>query len=701
MMKKCFTVALTLCLLLTIGFGTTSLAAQEPAQEVLAEVGETQDGTPESEGADIIEVPAEEATAVSEANPEAEAELAATDLPYVAGEVVVVFESGADSASVIAVNGGELVSLTEMPGVGDVALIKIPQNNTVAQAIGVYNGKPGVRYAESNFKYTAFTEQSKAAENEQPQVVASSPPTPSVKSPSQKDPMLDQQWYLDKINVSAATNIIDSLPARDKVLVAIVDSAVDLNHEDLTNIYNKELCRNFINGVMEPYPKTAEGDEHGSHVSGIIAAQANNGKGIAGVASGSRNQIVELMSSRALTDDAGGTNYNISMGIYWAVKCGADVINMSLGGAPGYPPTGEARLEEEVIDLAVNMGAVVVTAAGNEDTDSYVTPSDFDSSISVIATTNYSDPKGYCKTAFSNFGTSKDISAPGERILSTIPNNKYEYFNGTSMASPVVAGVAAMMRYAHPGMKPQDVKAGLETTATDLFRTGYDTTTAWGNVNAEAAVRYALKEDPPVPPTPVMAQSPNDTAATNLTATSIRLDWSEIENADGFFIFRSEGKYKSDFSKYEIVGKNPEPNMTTFTDTELETGKRYCYTVVGYLLNEQGEEETGMMGNTLYATPKCMAPTGFKAAGQNASTIKVSWNSTEGADGYYLYRSTTKTGGYKLTAKFAGGEGANYYDKSLKKGTKYYYKLIAITNTDSGVVKGITAGPVAGQTKSE
>lgn len=687
--RKKVAFALAIAMVMVFAAGGSVYAADTAPEEIILEEASA-NAAEAAEDVVIDEAAAVEAPADSEYNEEAEAELAATDLNYVAGEVIVVLEAGrgADAYAYAAELKGEVAALNTLAGVGDAALIKISRSQTVRDAINAYSAKDGVLYAQENGRVKALE-----IEPALQQAVASLQSTVN-------DPLAKEQWYTDKVQAGAAADMLEALPAREKVLVAVVDSLADMNHEDLTNIYNKEISRSFINGREEPYPQGPITAEHATHVSGIIAAEANNGKGIAGVASGTKNKMVELMSCAVLGDN-GGTSYSVALGIDYAAKQGADVINLSLGSYPGYPQNDTDRIEQAAVDNAVGGGAVVVCAAGNDDTDMFSTPSDYEAAISVIATTNYTDPQGYCKTAFSDFGVHKDISAPGERILSTVPGG-YEHFNGTSMAAPVVAGVAAMMKYAAPDITPAEVQDGLESTATDLFTEGFDLQTAWGNVNAKAAVEYALAITPPDPPgpTPIVPVSPKDLKQTGATADSISLGWSQGKNVEGYLVFRSEAKYKGDTTKYERVADVEGASTLSYTDKGVVTGKRYGYAVIGYALDEEDNYIIVDQSNTIYARAKCEAPTGLKAAGQSKSAIKLSWNGTEGADGFYLYRSTSKTGGYKLVAKFKGGEGVSYYsDRGLKAATKYYYKLIAITDAEDGTVKGATAGPVAGQTK--
>ena len=275
------------------------------------------------------------------------------------------------------------------------------------------------------------------------------------------------QWYLYNVKAReawAAMKGVDLAP----VTVAVIDSGADITHEDLKNVISDKSVR--IAGA-EAKPLPGDSDSHGTHVSGIIAAESDNGTGITGVASGVDNDYLELIVIDATAQDNPGEyfdTYGIVSAIDYAIGQGANVINMSLGG-PGYD-----MVMDESVETAYESGVTVVVAAGNEGTDERVTPSDHNEVISVCNTTkrdvqfttSYGD-------GGSNYGQPKDISAPGTDILSTIPGG-YEQYTGTSMASPVVAAVAAMVYAVNPDLTPAQVKNILCGTARDVNRAGYD-----------------------------------------------------------------------------------------------------------------------------------------------------------------------------------------------------------------------------------
>lgn len=204
---------------------------------------------------------------------------------------------------------------------------------------------------------------------------------------------------------------------------------------------------------------------HGTHVAGIIAAQRNNGIGIDGVADN-----VKVMAIRAVPD---GDEYDkdVALSIFYAVNNGAKVINMSFGKA--YSP--EKKWVDSAIEYARQKDVLIIHAAGNEATDIDVKenfPSPYflstatkASNFITVGASGDEKLKGTMAADFSNFGKQNvDVFAPGVKIYSTIPENQYGNLNGTSMAAPIVTGLAALIREYYPELTAQQVKEIIETS---------------------------------------------------------------------------------------------------------------------------------------------------------------------------------------------------------------------------------------------
>lgn len=318
------------------------------------------------------------------------------------------------------------------------------------------------------------------------------------------DPLRDQQWGLDQIKAEDAW----AASTGSGAVVAVVDSGVDLTHPDLqghlvpgaTFIECNPSCGNGNwkgpNGVGDA------NDEHGTHVSGIIAAVANNGIGVAGTAPDAK-----IMPIKALEGGSGAFE-DIANGIRYAVDHGADVVNLSLGAMPGVQAltiTGVESTVTDAIAYANSKGVLVVAAAGNESFPVCDTPSFENGALCVTATTRDETPAYY-----SNGAIKPDmfaVAAPGgaglvfceDDIVSTVPlgtgsdvcgQSDYDYYAGTSMATPHVSGVAALL--AAQGRTLDNIKSALiDTARTPGAGTGvYTTSYGYGIVDAAAATAY-------------------------------------------------------------------------------------------------------------------------------------------------------------------------------------------------------------------
>lgn len=253
------------------------------------------------------------------------------------------------------------------------------------------------------------------------------------------------------------------------VIVAVLDTGVDYNHEDLKNniwTNSKEIAGNGIdddgNGYVDDVlgwnfnsnnNNVLDNNGHGTHVSGTIAAE-NNGIGVTGIAYNS-----QIMAVKVLDENGSGSYANIANGIRYAVDNGANVINLSLGGNSGNNTLKSA------IEYASSKGVIVVMAAGNsgDATPSYPARYADKSGIAVGAV-----DKNNQLTDFSNRSGSQEIkyvTAPGKDVYSTVPDNKYASYSGTSMAAPHVAGVVALMLSANPNLTESQVREIIISTA--------------------------------------------------------------------------------------------------------------------------------------------------------------------------------------------------------------------------------------------
>lgn len=253
------------------------------------------------------------------------------------------------------------------------------------------------------------------------------------------------------------------------VIVAVIDDGIDLYHEDLEN----NIIHPF--DMVEGWDETIPVGEHGTHVAGIIAGQIDNYTGGAGVA-----PKTKIMPINVFEGD-GAYSSDVIKAIYHAVDNGADIINMSLGSYY------YSWLNQEAIEYAHDAGVVIIAAAGNDATDDPWYPAAYEHVVSVASTTSWDSP-----SYFSNYGSTIDISAPGSSIYSTLPYDSYGVMSGTSMASPVVAGVAALIKANSPSLTGDQIVKRLIDTADDLGARGKDDDYGYGRVNASAAVNTSM-----------------------------------------------------------------------------------------------------------------------------------------------------------------------------------------------------------------
>ncbi len=290
-----------------------------------------------------------------------------------------------------------------------------------------------------------------------------------------------RQYHLSMVHAEEAWDLLESsgkkiTPAR----VAVLDTGVDADHEDLqANLIEGNGRGNYTAFALdEQSEKTEDTGEHGTHIAGIIGATYGNGKGGSGVASGHDNQLVQVMSVGCSADGENIFTADVVKGINYAASSGADVINMSFGSV------GRDRVEERAVIDAYNKGVVLVAASGNDHSNQIENPGYMKEVIAVNGTTSAGALAGW-----SNYGMVTDISAPGNSILSTMPGSRYGTMSGTSMAAPVVAGVAALVLDANPNLTPAQVYNIICASEGGKFDSKK---LAYGIVDAEKCVRNAL-----------------------------------------------------------------------------------------------------------------------------------------------------------------------------------------------------------------
>lgn len=503
-----------------------------------------------SAGEDFL-VDAEEASLAAE-----ERSTDIDELGYIPGEVIVVYEdvaTDAEKQAAIDVVEGEGSGVEVTFESGTTVPVEISDDVTVETAVEMVKQDPAVKYALPNYTVSTWDE---------PSVVAQGAAAAKL------DDRQTRQWYLDYVKAPAAWEAIATNGSTvAPVKVAVIDTGASLSHFDLANVVDRSQSVEVVHGEEKDLAswttKPLRGDGYvngstgveefasrGTHVSGIIAAEAGNG-GILGVASGGptacANNLVDLVvidSFSKKTRDprtgawvANGTVYDIVYSLEYARDAGCKVVNMSLG-FDVYNEELAHYFEELCSELTDNNDMLIVAAAGNSGVDQKSIPASCDSVIGVISLTHRAHESSgrnsissaawmtgdVTRSSFSNYGAWCDLSAPGESIYSTLLRNgssdTYGYMDGTSMACPVVAAVASMVRAASPQLSARETREVLCETAVDLTDVrGKDDQSGWGAVDAEAALEEVLsppassqppvaQPDPQVPDQPIMKPAP-------------------------------------------------------------------------------------------------------------------------------------------------------------------------------------------------
>lgn len=347
-----------------------------------------------------------------------------------------------------------------------------------------------VAYAEPHFLYLTNSEAVDAVTENKAQTGDSSQ---AIIKPN--DSLYQRyQWNLPIIDTELGWSI--SKGSQD-IKVAIVDTGVDLNHPDL-----KDQLISGYNVVNNDAPP-ADDVGHGTHVAGVVGAIVNNNLGVAGMSWYNR-----IMPVKVLDQSGAGSTYSVAQGIIWATDHGAKVINMSLGNY------ADANFLHDAIKYAYDHDVVLIAASGNDNTATPGFPAAYPEVFAVAATDGNKN-----KASFSNYGDYIDVAAPGVSIASTYPHNQYAALSGTSMASPHVTALAALIRSVNPQLKNTEVMQIMRDTAQDIGPKGKDPYFGNGLIDVVAALKKAQNSK-----APQTMQTPAQTETAPGTAPA-KSDW--------------------------------------------------------------------------------------------------------------------------------------------------------------------------------
>jgi len=354
--------------------------------------------------------------------------------------------------------------------------LRVPEGVPVEEMVERLKRNPLVKYAEPNrpFKLTATPNDPlfylQYALSNSGQAIGNVPGSPQGKASA--DIKAPSGWEETK--------------GRNDVIIGVIDTGLDFDHPDLQNKFVSK-GRDFANGDDD----ATDDHGHGTFVASLIAAETDNGVGIAGVA-----WNCKVLPAKVFTADEYSLTSWVIEAILWLVDQGVDVINFSIGLETKDPAGAQAL--ENAIKYAYEQDIVLVASAGN-DSGSVLFPAAFDDYVLAVAATDYNDER----TNWSNFGPEIDVAAPGVRILGCVPVwfppmewsdisvGHYDYGTGTSSSAPHVAGLAALIRSIKPDLSALDVMNVIRYSADDVNQASYpgkDQFIGYGRINAENAL---------------------------------------------------------------------------------------------------------------------------------------------------------------------------------------------------------------------
>ncbi len=482
------------------------------------------------------------------------------------------------------------------------------------------------------------------------------------------------QWWLYSVNAFEAW---DMSRCNNSVTVAILDTGINFEHEDLKNNIDTEHAYDAYAGKHMTESRTEEGAGHGTHVAGIVAAEANNGLDFAG-ASYNANILPINVFYYDSSQSEWYANTETLTEAYQYMKGLMDegeltdlhVVNMSLGGY-GSMDADDYALRTEI--SAMNeRGVMTVCAGGNGDsygnprTDkSY--PGDYDECVSVVALQSSN-----VRAAWSDYNSCKDISAPGVNIFSTWINGESatKKASGTSMASPLVAGCVALLFASNPNLSVDDAKGIMYSTAQDLGDSGWDQYYGWGKIDAAAMLQSLRGAE--------ISCDTDEVYVTQQAKFSAKLftnmDDDPAEGCDWVW----------SIDKPEVASIAEDGTLTA-----LKEG-----TVRVTVTSSVDEKVKG--SKTITIKPIAM-PDGVSAEATD-NVVKVSWLSAPAAVGYDVYRAVgaVSSGAWEKIGTVAATDAASYEfaDSNVEVSKPYYYYVAPYGTLDGEAVYGKSSDSV-------
>lgn len=584
---------------------------------------------------------------------------AASHQPYRAGELLIKFKNEATASAANA-------QVSRIRRSGRLEHVRLGTGMDVEGMRRWYARQPNVEYAEPNY------------------IVR--------KTAVPNDIYFDEQWALrnsgQSVNGTRGTVSADigAAVAWDRhtgngsVVVAVLDTGIDYLHPDLAaniwrnsgetagdNIDNDGNGKiddtrgwNFVRENADPMDDDRDGG-HGSHVAGIIGAAGNNAIGVSGV-----NWNVKLMPLKVLDEDGYGDLAAIIAAFDYAVAKGAKIINASYAFECGVSPSASER---DAIDRARANGVLVALAAGNDNCDNDKSPTfpashTLNNIVSVGASDSLDGRAQYSQATFlnaaSSFGAhSVHLFAPGKSILSTMHSNDYAFQTGTSMASPHVAGAAALLKSYRPALSLFQIREILFKTASSKAALAGLAVTG-GRLDVGAAMDYDLNASTPI--------QPSHLAAVKIHDSRIDLTWLDDSTIESGYKVEYRNDPAASFSSLATLGAG----STAYQDNAAQVieGSYQAYRVRAF----NGIGESAPTAEVSLIVPP-LAPADLQAASQD-SAPRLSWSDRSSHETGYRVERAVSNGGFQQIADLPANS-VQFNDSNLTPGTQYHYRVRA------------------------